>query len=39
MTGERMEELVAREGFEIVEHDRRLLDHSNVVVIRKPAAA
>jgi SAM-dependent methyltransferase len=39
MTAEQMEELLARRGFEIVEHDRALLDHSNVVVIRKPAAA
>ncbi len=34
----KMEGLVAGRGFEIVEHDRALLDHSNVVVIRKPAA-
>ena len=39
MTASKMEDLVAGRGFEIVEHDRSLLDHSNVVVIRKPAAA
>ena len=39
MTAPKMEDLVAGHGFAIVEHDRRLLDHSNVVVIRKPAAA
>jgi hypothetical protein len=33
----RMEGLIAGHGLEIVEHDRKLLDHSNVVVIRKPA--
>jgi hypothetical protein len=35
----RMEGLVPAGGFEIVEHDRALLDHSNMVVIRKPARA
>ena len=39
MNAPRMEGLVADHGLEIVEHDRKLLDHSNVVVIRKPAAA
>ena len=39
MNAPRMESLVRGRGFEIVEHDRKLLDHSNVVVIRKPAAA
>jgi SAM-dependent methyltransferase len=38
MNAPKMEDLVARRGFEIVEHDRALLDHSNVVVIRKPSA-
>ena len=38
MNAPKMEALVAGRGFEIVEHDRALLDHSNVVVIRKPAA-
>ena len=38
MNAPRMEALLAGRGFEIVEHDRALLDHSNVVVIRKPAA-
>lgn len=38
MNAPKMEALVAGRGFEIVEHDRDLLDHSNVVVIRKPAA-
>jgi SAM-dependent methyltransferase len=38
MNAPRMEGLVAGRGLEIVEHDRALLDHSNLVVIRKPAA-
>ena len=38
MNAPKMEALVAGRGFQIVEHDRALLDHSNVVVIRKPAA-
>jgi ubiquinone/menaquinone biosynthesis C-methylase UbiE len=38
MNAPRMESLVTAQGFEIVEHDRALLDHSNVVVICKPAA-
>ena len=38
MNAPKMEGLVAGRGLEIVEHDRALLDHSNVVVIRKPAA-
>jgi hypothetical protein len=37
MNAPKMEGLIAGHGFEIVEHDRTLLDHSNVVVIRKPA--
>jgi hypothetical protein len=32
-----MEGLIAAHGLEIVQHDRALLDHSNVVVLRKPA--
>ena len=39
MNAPKMEGLVAARGLEIVEHDRALLDHSNVVVIRKPAPA
>jgi Methyltransferase domain len=39
MNAPRMESLVLGRGFEIVDHDRALLDHSNVVVIRKPARA
>jgi hypothetical protein len=29
--------MVLGRGFKLVEHDRALLDHSNIVVIRKPA--
>jgi cyclopropane fatty-acyl-phospholipid synthase-like methyltransferase len=36
MNATKMEALVARRAFEIVEHDRRTLNHSNVVVLRKP---
>jgi SAM-dependent methyltransferase len=39
MNAPKMEGLVAARGLEVVEHDRALLDHSNVVVIRKPAPA
>ena len=39
MNAPKMEGLIAGRGFDIVEHDRSLLDHSNVVVIRKPVAA
>lgn len=39
MNAPSMEGLLAGHGFEIIEHDRALLDHSNVVVIRKPVAA
>jgi SAM-dependent methyltransferase len=38
MNAPKMEGLLDGHAFEIVEHDRSLLDHSNVVVIRKPAA-
>ena len=37
MDAPKMEGLIAAHGLEIVEHDRTLLDHSNVVVLRKPA--
>lgn len=37
MDAPRMEGLIAEHGLEIVEHDRTLLDHSNLVVLRKPA--
>ncbi len=36
MDAGKMERLVARHDFELVEHDVRLLNHSNVVVFRKP---
>ncbi len=36
MNAEKMAALAARHGFEIVEHDRRTLNHSNVVVLRRP---
>lgn len=39
MNAPKMEDLIAGHGFEIVQHDRTLLDHSNVVVIRQPATA
>jgi hypothetical protein len=32
-----MEALIGGRGLEIAEHDRTLLDHSNLVVIRRPA--
>ena len=38
MNAPKMEGLLAGHAFEIVEHDRSLLDHSNLIVIRKPAA-
>jgi SAM-dependent methyltransferase len=38
MTGPKMEELAARHAFDIVKHDRRTLNHSNVIVLRRPAA-
>ena len=37
MDARKMEELVARHAFELVEHDRTLLNHSNVAVLRRPA--
>jgi SAM-dependent methyltransferase len=37
MNAPRMEGLIAGHGLEVVEHDRTLLDHSNIVVLRKPA--
>jgi hypothetical protein len=37
MNAEKMEALVAGHRFEVIEHDRRLLNHSNVVVLRKPS--
>ena len=37
MDAPRMESLIAGHDLEIVQHDRALLDHSNVVVLRKPA--
>ena len=37
MNAPRMESLLLAHGFGIVEHDRALLDHSNIVVIRNPA--
>jgi SAM-dependent methyltransferase len=37
MDAPKMEGLIAAHGLEIVQHDRALLDHSNVVVLRKPA--
>ena len=37
MSGPKMEEMARRHAFEIAEHDRKLLNHSNVVVLRKPA--
>ncbi len=37
MNAPRMVSLVQGRGFELVDHDRALLDHSNIVVIRKPA--
>jgi ubiquinone/menaquinone biosynthesis C-methylase UbiE len=36
MNTPRLESLVLARGFEIAEHDRALLDHSNIVVIRNP---
>lgn len=38
MNAPKMEGLLAGHAFEIVDHDRSLLDHSNLIVIRKPAA-
>ena len=35
MNHEKMEELVLKHGFGIVEHDLKILNHSNIVVIRK----
>jgi hypothetical protein len=32
-----MEALLAGHGLDVVMHDRRLLNHSNVVVFRRPA--
>lgn len=37
MNAEKMERLVAGHGFDLVEHDLRLLNHSNVAVLRKPS--
>jgi SAM-dependent methyltransferase len=37
MTAEKMEGFLSAHGFEILEHDRRLLNHSNVVVFRRAA--
>jgi len=37
MSAPKMEELARAHGFQVVEHDRKLLNHSNVVVLRKPA--
>jgi SAM-dependent methyltransferase len=39
MSPEKMESFLAGRGYEVVEHDTRLLNHSNVVVFRKPEAA
>ncbi len=36
MDAPKMERLVTSHGFELVEHDTRLLNHSNVAVFRKP---
>ncbi len=38
MTGPKMEELAARHAFDVVKHDRRTLNHSNVIVLRRSAA-
>jgi SAM-dependent methyltransferase len=38
MDAGKMERLVAGHEFELVEHDTRLLNHSNVAVFRKPAS-
>lgn len=39
MDGRKMEGLLERHGLELEEHDRSLLDHSNIAVFRKPAVA
>jgi SAM-dependent methyltransferase len=39
MSAEKMEALLSRRGFELVAHDRSLLNHSNVAVLRKPRAS
>ena len=36
MNADKMEDLAARRGFELLEHDRAILNHSNVVVLRRP---
>ncbi len=36
MTGDKMEALLRGRGFQLVEHDRAVLKHSNVAVFRKP---
>ncbi len=38
MTARKMEELVARHEFDVVDHDRTTLNHSNVIVLRRPPA-
>jgi SAM-dependent methyltransferase len=38
MNAHKMEDLAARRGFELVKHDRAILNHSNVVVLRRPEA-
>jgi SAM-dependent methyltransferase len=39
MDAEKMEKLLGKHGFELVEHDRTTLNHSNVSVFRRPASA
>jgi SAM-dependent methyltransferase len=36
MTAQKMEDLADSHAFEILEHDRRALRHSNVIVLRRP---
>jgi len=38
MNGKKMERLLRRRRFEVVEHDRSVLKHSNVVVFTKPGS-
>jgi SAM-dependent methyltransferase len=37
MNARKMEAIARRQGFELVEHDRRTLIHSNVAVLRRPS--